>query len=218
MRFLPALALMASILPVAPASAFMLYPDRDDPDALIVLIEQAYGELVPFKALPRPFDTPVQMAQGPDRFSYRWVYGPPLRVVPRPPKQEGLAFLNVDEDGVGTMHFEFYGESFAQGEIFGAAAVLVDAEEQALHTFYARADITGEARQDRLKRLVAGLATERPAAWWHKVEGIVFFNMKYRPGRFADNDQAWIAMRQAVERITGGKGTEQHGLAVTAAE
>jgi len=216
MRCFSALVLTALIIPVAPASAFMLYPDRDDPDALVVLIEQPYGELVPFKALPKPFDTPVQMAQGPERFSYRWIYGPPLRVFPKPPTQEGLAFLTVDEDGVGTMHFEFYGEGFAAGEIFGAVAVLVDAEQRALHAFYARADMSA-GLEDGSRRPRAGLAMARPATWWRKVEGIVFFNMKYQPGRFADNDQAWIAMRQAVERITGGTGTEQHGLAVVEA-
>jgi hypothetical protein len=216
MRLKHALALAVMVLPTAPASAFMLYPDRDDPDAIVVLIEQPYGELVPFRALPKPFDTPVQMAQGPERFSYRWLYGPPLRVAPKPPQQEGLAFLTVDEDGVGTMHFEFFGEGFTSGEIFGAAAVLVDAEEQALHTFYTRADISTDL-EDGSKRPRAGLGVARPPAWWRRVEGIVFFNMKYQPGRFADNDRAWIAMRQAVERITGGKGTEQHGMAVAAA-
>jgi hypothetical protein len=61
------------------------------------------------------------------------------------------------------------------------------------------------------------LAIARPAGWWRKVEGIVFFNMKYPSGRFSNADDAWKAMRRAVERITAGKGSKQRGLASAAA-
>ncbi|MBX3576609.1 MAG: hypothetical protein KF723_05335 [Rhizobiaceae bacterium] len=201
------LAWFAVVLPMlvpaaVPAFAFMLYPDRDNPDALIVLVERPYGDLVEFRMLPKPYDDPLQSTQGPDSLSYRWQYA-------RAP-QQGMAFLTVDEDGLGTMHFEFWGEELADGDTLAAAAVLVDRDGKALHSFYARADHDrsgfGGAARAQLR-----LPLDRPPGWWQEVGGIAFFYMKYFAQQRPDDDGVWVSMERAVELFTRGEGTSQRG-------
>ncbi|MGE0500052.1 MAG: hypothetical protein AB7I79_00195 [Rhizobiaceae bacterium] len=194
MRLLAAPALVA-VLATSPAAAYMIYPDRDDPDEVVVRIEQAYGDLVPFRVLPRPFDRPTEAAQGPGRLTYRWTY-------PRSPRH-GLAFLSVDEDGVGTMQFEFEGSQLSDGDTLAAAAVLVDGKGQALHTFLARALVTGEDRFEGGARHVLRLAVEQPPHWWRSVDGVAFLYMSYKADRELGDDGILNAMRRAVRHFAG---------------
>jgi len=200
MRLLPTTVLVAMIAAVGPASAYTVFPDRDDPETLIVLIERAYGDLVPFNSLPRPFDTAVQTLQGPDRLSFRWRYGTS--------KEEGLSYLHVDEDGKATIHFEFRGGETVGEDTLGAAAVLVDGDGRALHSFYAKGDFGREASTGSGRRRVS-MSLERPGEWWRRVEGIAYFHMRYHKQRNLGEGEQWRAMRRAVWRFTGGAGTEQ---------
>jgi hypothetical protein len=200
MRFLPT-ALIATLAAVAPASAYTIFPDRDDPEKLIVLIERAYGDLVPFGSLPRPFNTAVQMMQGPDRLSFRWRYGRS--------EEQALSWLHVDEAGRARIHFEFIGGETAGQDTLGAAAVLVDGEGRALHGFYAKSDFSGSAPVNGEKRRRVSLSVERSADWWRRVDAIAYFHMRYPKQRNLSEGEQWRAMRRAVWRFTGGAGTEQ---------
>lgn len=200
MRLLPT-ALIAILAAVAPASAYTVFPDRDDPERLIVLIEKAHGDLVPFGSLPPPFNKVVQTLQAQDRLSFRWRYGTS--------EERGLSYLHVDEDGKATIHFEFSGGETVGGDTLGAAAVLVDAQGRALHSFYARSDFSGEAQLSEEKRRRVSLSVERPAEWWREVDGIAYFYMRYHKQRDLGEDEQWQAMRRAVWRFTSGAGTEQ---------
>jgi hypothetical protein len=195
-----ATALLA-LAPAPPASAFMVYPDRDNPDNLIVFVERPYGDLVEFRMLPKPFDQVVQTRQGPDAFSFRWQYA-------REP-QEGMAFLTVDEDGLGTMHFEFWGDGLDDGDTLAAAALLVDRDGRALHVFYAKADYVGAAFAGGSERHATRLAVERVPDWWQSVGGVAFFYMKYFTEQRPDEDGVWRAMQRTVDTFGGGKATWQ---------
>jgi hypothetical protein len=200
MRFLPT-ALIATLAAVAPASAYTVFPDRDDPDNLIVLIERAYGDLVPFGSLPPPFNKVVQTPQAQDRLSFRWRYGRS--------REMGLSYLHVDEEGKATIHFEFIGGETAGQHTLAAAAVLVDGEGRALHSFYAKSDFSGSAPTNGEKRRRVSLSVERTADWWRRVDGIAYFHMRYPKQRNLGEGGEWRAMRRAVWRFTGGAGTEQ---------
>jgi hypothetical protein len=200
MRLLPTTVLVAMIAAVGPASAYTVIPDRDDPDRLIVLIEKPYGDLVAFGTLPPPFNNVVQTLQGPDRLSFRWRYGRS--------REEGLSWLHVDEDGKATIHFEFRGGETVGEDTLGAAAVLVDGEGRALHSFYARGDFGRDASTESVRRRVS-MSVERPGDWWRRVEGIAYFHMRYHKQRNLDEGEQWQAMRRAVWRFTSGAGTEQ---------
>lgn len=183
-----------------PAGAWLIYPDRDDPARLIVEIERPYGDLVPFASLPGRFDTAVQTARGPEVLSYRWRYGKAA---------DGLAFVQVDEDGRGTITFEFRGSELIDGQRLGAAAVLVAEDGTPLHTFYARTEVgsfAGGAQSHSVR-----LAIDRPPDWWRRLTGIAFFYMSYHPLQKLDDEGIWQAMRRAVGRFTDGQGTEQKG-------
>lgn len=201
MRLLPTTVLIAMIAAVAPASAYTVFPDRDDPDRLIVLIEKAHGDLVPFGSLPPPFHKVVQTLQAQDRLSFRWRYGTS--------EERGLSYLHVDEEGKATIHFEFRGGETVGEDALGAAAVLVDAQGRAMHSFYARSDFSGEASANGEKRRRVSLSLQRPAEWWRKVDGIAYFYMRYPKQRNLNEGEQWRAMRRAVWRFTGGAGTEQ---------
>jgi hypothetical protein len=201
MRLLPTTVLIATLAVVAPASAYTVVPDRDDPDRLIVVIEKPYGDLVSFGTLPPPFNKVVQTLQGPDRLSFRWRYGRS--------SEEGLSYLHVDEDGKATIHFEFRGGETAGEDTLGAAAVLVDGEGRALHSFYAKAKFPSKAAADGEKLRRMSLSVERPADWWREVDGIAYFYMRYPKQRNLGEGGEWRAMRRAVWRFTGGVGTEQ---------
>ena len=182
-----------------PAAAWLLYPDREHPARTIVEIEEAHGDFVPFAALPAPFNTAVQIAQGPETLSYRWRYED---------EADGLAFLRVDEDGRGIFNFEFQARELIEGRRLGAAAVLVAADGSPLHTFYARTE-TGSFATGRTHRVV--LEAERPPDWWRRIAGIGFFYMTYHPIQNLDDADIQSAMRRAVRRFNRGQGTEQWG-------
>jgi hypothetical protein len=201
MRLLPTTVLVAMIAAVGPASAYTVFPDRDDPDRLIVLIEKPYGDLVAFGTLPPPFNNVVQTLQGPDRLSFRWRYGRS--------REAGLSYLHVDEDGKATIHFEFRGGETVGEDTLGAAAVLIDGEGRALHSFYARSDFSGVAPVNGEKRRRVSLSVVRPGEWWRRVDGIAYFYMRYHKQRDLGEDEQWQAMRRAVWRFTSGAGTEQ---------
>jgi hypothetical protein len=201
MRLLPTTALVATLAVVAPAPAYTIFPDRDDPERLIVLVERAYGDLVPFGALPPPFDKAVQSPWAQERLSFHWRYGTS--------EEEGFSRLHVDEDGKATIHFEFKRGETAGEDTLGAAAVLVDPQGQALHSFYARAAFREDTPEGDNRRHRVSLSVERPADWWRKVDGIAYFYMRYPKQRDLDEARQWRAMRRAVWRFSGGAGTEQ---------
>lgn len=195
---------LLGLLPAAvPASAFTIFPDRDNPRALIVLVERPYGDQIAFRALPKPYDSVVNSVQGPDTLSFRWKYA-------REP-QEGMAFLVVDEGGRGTMQFEFWGDHLADGDTLAAAAVLVDARGKPMHTFYAKADFGVPGSGGVQARRRVDLALDRPAEWWREVAGVTFFYMKYFSVQRPDEEGVWRAMRRAVERLSKAEGTSQRG-------
>ncbi len=199
---LSALAAVAVFVATEPAAAWLLYPDRDNPHHMIVEVEKATGDLVPLRSLPPPFNTVIQSMQGPDAFTFRWRYGK---------EAEGSAFLRVDEDGQGTIQFDFSARDELDERRFGAAAVLVSEDGMPLHTFYARADLKdGTFGRDGLHHRVS-LDVERPPLWWRKVAAINFFSMTYYPLQKLDDEGIWRAMRQAVGNFSKGRGTEQRG-------
>ena len=191
-----AAALIPVLLPATQSHAYMVYPDRDHPQNLILLIERATGDLVKFASLPPPFNVALQSAQGPDRFSFRWRYAP---------GQFGLAYLNVDERGRGVLTIEFSSTKMVDGDSFGAAAVLVSKGGRALHTFYARADVRGASFEGEADKQRFRLAIERPPEWWRDVGAISFFYMKYAKYQHLDDAAMWHAMQSVVEISTKGE-------------
>ncbi|BCH23808.1 hypothetical protein [Mesorhizobium sp. L-8-3] len=197
-----ALMFAADMLAAGPAAAWLLYPDRDNPRHMVVEIEKATGDLVAFRSLPPPYNNVVQSVQGPERFTFRWRYGK---------DGEGSAFMRVDEDGQGTIQFDFTAREKLGDRRFGAAAVLVADDGTPLHTFYARADLAdGSFGRGELHHRVS-LDVERAPAWWRKVGAISFFSMTYYPLQKLDDEGVWRAMRQAVGNFSKGQGTEQRG-------
>ena len=195
-----AATLLSALLPAVNVHAYMVYPDRNDPRNLIFLIERATGDVVKFASLPPPFNVALQSAQGPDRFSFRWRYAP---------GQFGLAYLNVDSRGRGVLTVEFSSAKTAEGDSFGAAAVLVSKSGRPLHTFYARADIHGISSDDSTETQRFRLAVQRLPKWWRDVGAISFFYMKYAKHQQLDDAAKWRAMRSVVEISTKGEGSEQ---------
>jgi len=185
------------------AGAWLLYPDDEKPERIIVEIERAFGEVVPLKALPPPFNSALQTAQGPDTLSFRWRYNP---------RAQGMAFLRVNAAGDGVLTFRFAVHPVLEGERFGAAAVMVGQDGRALHSFYARADV-GEDTGRATARRGAVMALSRPPDWWRRVDGIHFFFMHYHPVQKLDDAGSWRAMQTAVRRITKGEGSEQRVIA-----
>lgn len=198
-----AFALAFAAMTGSQASAWLLYPDNDQPERIIVEIERPVGEFVPFSALPPPFDTALQERQQPDTLSYRWRYDLTA---------QGMAYLQVDEEGDGVMRFHFAAAQFLPGERLGAAAVLVDANGTALHSFYARADLPTDTRTGPIEA-IAALDLSRPPQWWRGVDGVTLLFMRYHPIQELDDAEVWTAMRQAVHRITKGQGAEHQALA-----
>lgn len=201
MRLLATMALAATLAAAGPAPAYTVFPDRDDPERLIVLIEKAYGDLVPFGALPAPFDKIIQTPRAQERLSFRWRYGAS--------GESGLSRLHIDEDGKAKIHFEFRGGETAGEDTLGAAAVLVDWKGRALHSFYARADFSGETSVKGEKLHGVSLSVERPVGWWREVDGVAYFYMRYPKERNLGEGGEWRAMRRAVWRLSRGAGTEQ---------
>jgi hypothetical protein len=195
-----AVALIAALLPAAPALAYMVYPDRQNPKNLILLIERGTGDLVRFASLPPPFNVALQSVQGPGRFSFRWIYAP---------GQFGVAYLDVDERGQGVLTVEFSDTRIVDGDSFGAAAVLVSKSGRPLHTFYARADVREASFEGQADRQQYRLALERSPEWWRDVGAISFFYMKYAKYQRLDDAAKWRAMRSVVQITTKGEGSEQ---------
>jgi hypothetical protein len=195
-----AAALVLVLLPAATAHAYMVYPDRNDPQNLILLIERGTGDVVKLASLPPPFNVALQSAQGPDRFSFRWRYAD---------GQFGLAYLNVDELGRGAFTVEFSNSNIVDGDSFGAAAVLISNGGRPLHTFYARADVGEASFEGEVDRQRFAMHIERPPEWWLEVGAISFFYMKYAKYQELDDEAMWRAMRSVVEISTKGEGSEQ---------
>lgn len=196
---------MAAVLAAAsqPASAWLIYPDRDRPERLIVEIERGYGDVLALSSFPPPFNTVLQTLQGPDSFSFRWSYDR---------RAQGLAFLRVDDKGRGAMEFRFIDRDFASGGRLGAAVVLIGKDGTPLHTFYARSDVKRRAGPRGSGAFSAvRLAVARPVSWWRDVDRMAFFFMTYHPIQKLDQEGVWRAMRNAVERLTKGEGSEQRG-------
>lgn len=193
---------LAACWPV-PAFAWLVYPDRDRPERIIVEIERSYGDVLALASLPAPFDTAFQSAQGPDRFSFRWRYDRDA---------QGLAFLRVDETGNGAMEFRFADRRFSPGGRLGAAVVLVGNDGQPLHTFYARSEVNPRPgpRGSGIYSAVR-LDLSRPPGWWRGVDRMAFFYMSYDPSQKLTEEGVWRAMRRAVERFTRGYGSAQRG-------
>lgn len=187
---------------MGPAQAWLLYPDRDDPRHMIVEVERASGDLVRFAALPPPFDKVTGHSEGPDTLTFRWRYGR---------EAAGAGRLLVASDGRAEIRFDFAVRPEQDERRFGAAAVLVGREGVAIHTFFARADLTEGAFAGRMLRHSVTLAIERPLDWWREVDGIAFFSMTYYPQQKLDDEAMWRAMQRAVYRFSKGQGTEQRG-------
>lgn len=202
MRLIAALTVLTAALAAGePAAAYTIVPADEEPGRIVVVIERDYGDVVPLRALPSPYDGIVQDSQGPDGLSFRWRQ---FRST-----EQGMAYIHVSPEGAGDMRFEFYGEPLADGDTLGAAAVLVGPDGEAMHTFMARADVEGEnfAGGGNLHRV--RMEIERPANWWARVEAIAFFYMKYYRVQAPDHEGVWQAMQRAVGRFTKGKGTVQ---------
>lgn len=202
-RVLPLCLALAFAAPASPSLAWLLYPDRERPERLIVEIERSFGDAVPLRRLPSPFDTALQEEQGPDALSFRWRYDR---------QAQGLAFLRVDSEGRGALELRFADRNFTPGGRLGAAVVLAGKDGEAMHTFYVRS-----VRNPRPGPRGSGgfsaarLELSRPPAWWREVDEMIFFFMIYHPIQKLDQEGMWRAMRNAVERITDGKGTSQRG-------
>ena len=199
---LRAAGLLVAGLVGEPAMAWLLYPDGERSQRVIVEIERSFGETVPLKALPPPYHSIVQEAQGVDGLSFRWRYGP---------HAQGLAFVRVDGEGDGAIAFRFAAERVLAGERLGAALVLVGRDGAALHSFYARADL--DAQRQAGDRQSAVIELSQPLDWWRQVDGLTVFFMTYHPIQKLDDDAVWTAMRTAVHRITKGEGGESKALA-----
>lgn len=185
----------AAMLWAGEAAAFMIVPVEEDPDRIIVEIERSYGDRVPLRTLPPPYNHIVQTMQGPKGLSFRWQY---FRS-----SEQGLFYIHVGDDGVGSAHFEFAGSRLADGDTLGAAAVLVDARGRPMHAFLAKADVEGDrfAGGDNFRRFAIEL--ERPPEWWGAVDALVMFNMKYYAMHRPPGEAVWDAMRRAVVQTVG---------------
>lgn len=195
--------LAAAMLAAGPVAAFTIVPADDETGRVFVVIERPYGDVVPFRLLPKPFDRVVQTLQGPETLSFRWRYPPSL--------DEGRGHIQVEADGRGTMRFHFTARQPRAGDTLAAAAVLIDGEGRALHSFLARATLTGAAAEAGPERHAVALRLERAPEWWERVDAIAFFNMTYHVERDLDEADIWTAMRRAVHRLTMGEGSEQRG-------
>jgi hypothetical protein len=167
---------------------------------MVVEIERATGDLVPFRSLPPPLNTAIRTAKGPETLTFLWRYGREAR---------GTAFLDVEESGRGKIQFVFAAQEIQDDRRFGAAAVLVGQDGKPLHTFLARANLTGGVFPDGTRRHRVSLEVERPPDWWRNVAAIAFLNMTYYPLQNLDDEGVWQAMRKSVGNLTKGQGSEQ---------
>lgn len=197
-----AMSMAAALAAGGPASAWLIYPDRDEPLRWVVEIERPYGDVVALGSLPPPFNTLVRSSGGQAPPIFRWLYGRDA---------EGLAILSVDEDGQGRIGFEFILREPIEGQRLGAAAVLIDGSGTPLHSFYARADTVDGTFPAGARHRHVSLDLRRAPDWWRSVQAIAFFSMRYHPQQELDDEEVWQAMRRAVWKLTKGQGTEQRG-------
>ena len=200
----------AAMLWAGEAAAFMIVPVEEAPDRIVVEIERSYGDRVPLKALPPPYNDIVQILQGPERLSFRWEH---FRS-----GEQGLFFIHVDEDGAARARFEFAGRALADGDTLGAAAVLLDAAGAPLHALMARADVTDGvfAGGGPLHRVPMEFV--RTPEWWRSVDSVLFLNMKYYRQQKPSDAGVWLAMERAVRRAAGALGSLQRGDGGVSAE
>lgn len=204
MRPILTAAAMAVAATALSAQAYTIVPG-EEPGRIFVLVERDLGDPVPLSALPPPFDTIVQTMQGPDRLSFHWRY---FRS-----DEDGLFYIRVDEDGIGTATFAFNDPEPVAGDRLGAAAVLVNREGHAVHSMLARANVDEGAAGREGASYQAEIALDREPAWWREVETIAFLNMKYYEQQAPSDEGVWQAMHRAVERFTEGRGTSERALA-----
>ena len=200
-RILQAMVVVAVLAADSPARAFLIVPGEEAAGSYIVVIEGDLGDHVPLKALPPPHNAlPVQTAPE-QRLWFWWTY---FRST-----EEGRASFSFDERGSARFVFEFAGPDLSDGDTLGAAAVLVDGEGRALHSLLARAKVEGSAFAGGGATHRISLDLDRDAAWWGRVAGYTFLNMKYY--RIQELDEAGVrrAMLRALERVRKGEGAVQ---------
>lgn len=196
-----AVLVSALMLSVAPARAWLIYPEDEASGRWTVEIDHEAGDIVALAALPPPFDSVLGVGRSPEPLSFRWRYGRTA---------EGRARLTIQRNGEGGIRFDFLARAAVEGKRYGAAAVLVDGDGEALHTFYALVEPSGSFGMTGDLHSVE-LALSRPEHWWRDVRSIAFFTMTYHPQRPLDDAEVRRAMRRAVGRLTNGAGTEQQG-------
>jgi hypothetical protein len=193
-----AIILAAAMSAGTPAGAWFLYPDREHPEKWIVEIEKPYGDVVPLRSLPL---NPLALsAAGQKPLSFRWRYGR---------EAEGRALLILDDNGRGSIEFEFLVREPIDGQRLGAAAVLVAGDRTPLHTFLALTDAVDVGFEDAAKRQRIRLSLDRSPDWWQNVGSIAFLTMRYYPQQELNDAEVWAAMRRAVQNFTQGRGSEQ---------
>lgn len=193
-----AIVLAAAMSAGKPVGAWLLYPDREDPEKWIAEIEKPYGDVVALRSLPLNPLTRSTARQKP--LSFRWHYDRAA---------EGRAFLAIDDNGRGSIEFEFLVREPIDGQRLGAAAVLVAGDGTPLHTFLALTDAVGVGFEGGAKHQHIRLSLDRPPNWWGNVGAIAFLTMRYYPQQELDDTEARAAMRRAVQNFTQGRGSEQ---------
>jgi len=201
MRILGCMALVIAAVIARPASAWLIYPEDEAPGRWTVEIENPAGDVVALDALPPPFASVLGIGRASAPLSFRWRYER---------NAEGLARITIAADGQGVMRFDFLARTAVEGRRYGAAAVLIDGDGAALHTFYALALDSPDFAEPGDRHAVE-LALDRPAEWWRGVRSIAFLYMTYHPHRPLGDADIRRAMRRAVGRITNGEGSEQQG-------
>jgi uncharacterized membrane protein len=198
-------ALVAGLLSATSAAAYTIVPADDETGRIFVHVERDYGDLVPLSALPPPFNQIVQTAQGPDGLTFRWRY---FRS-----DEDGVFYIRVDEDGVGTATFGFNDPEPAAGDRLGAAAVFVDRQGHAMHAMLVRADVMAGQDDAAAQSFEAEVAVDRAPDWWREVDAIAFLMMKYYEQQAPSDEGVWEAMQRAVVRFTEGRGTSERVVA-----
>jgi hypothetical protein len=92
---------------------------------------------------------------------------------------------------------------------FGAVIVLIGSDDRALHTLYARADLSSGTFPGGTPQHPVVFSVFRPPEWWQSITKLAFFKMTYYPIQELDDAAIWAAMHRAVNHLTNGRGSEQ---------
>ncbi|MDQ6436427.1 hypothetical protein RB623_20445 [Mesorhizobium sp. LHD-90] len=183
-----------------PADAWLLYPDREDPQRWIVEVEKPYGDVVPLRLLPLAIDRAAGRPGRQPPLTFRWRYDR---------EAEGSAFFILDESGRGSLQFEFLAREPIDGQRLGAAAVLMKADGAPLQTVFALSDAMDVASGAQRQRIPL---IGRWADGSQEVDAIAFFSMRYYPQQELGEEEVWAAMRRAVGNFAHWRGTAQRRL------